>query len=189
MTDRGRKISTAIGAIGGFAALTALAGCGGGSTPSSTSSSISTNTVGATASSQTPDPLAVPGIPDPCALLPAAQVLTLTHIATTAKIGSVASAAGGRTCAFNKDRPDELQVSLTPVSKAGFDAYRALAQGKLTDLKGIGQEAYSSSDTPGVVDVFTNGFDLNVWVTHATDATQEIDDAKALAAALAVKIS
>jgi hypothetical protein len=130
----------------------------------------------------------VPGIPDPCALITPDKVLAAANIDPSARSGPAAAAAGGRSCAYNSGHPDSATISLTPVSKAGFDAFRQLAAGTITDLSGIGQEAYRSSQTPGGVDVFKNGFDLNVWVTHADATSQEIADAKSLAGELAAKL-
>lgn len=131
--------------------------------------------------------LAVPGIPDPCSLLPAATIIKVAHLPASTRTGAVASAAGGRSCQYNQGHPSQVTVSLTPVSKAGFDAFRQLAQG-VTDLPGIGQEAYKSSQTPGVVDVFKSGFDLNVYVIHADTSDSASADAKALAVLLAAKV-
>ena len=81
-----------------------------------------------------------------------------------------------------------MTISLTPVSKAGFDAFRQIAPGTVTDLPSIGQEAYRTSQTPGVVDVYKNGFDVNVFVIHVDSTSQALADAKALAVMLAPKL-
>ncbi|GAA1975744.1 hypothetical protein GCM10009838_39960 [Catenulispora subtropica] len=136
-----------------------------------------------------PQGLAVPGIPDPCALLSADQVIQIAHIPSNAKSGAVASSSGGRSCAYNAGHPDAVTISLTTVTKAGFDAFRAtIPANTVTDLPGLGQEAYKSSQTPGVVDVFKNGFDLNVSVLHQDSDASASGDAKALAVLLVAKI-
>jgi hypothetical protein len=179
--------------------LTALGvtGCGGssgvtptaGASPASGASADPSAEAAASASaSSVAAGLAVPGIPDPCALLPATQIITVAHLPSDSRSGAVASATGGRSCAYDPGHPSQATVSLTPVSKAGFDAFRQSAQGTITDLPGIGQEAYKSSQTPGVVDVYKNGFDLNVYVIHADTADSASADAKALAQLLAAKL-
>jgi hypothetical protein len=187
--------------------LTALgtAGCGGSSgggsaagtgqdpaavsaVPSSPGASGSASaSASGSASSSAAAGLAVPGIPDPCSLLSASQIVKVAHLPASTRTGAVASATGGRSCQYNQGHPSQVTVSLTPVSKAGFDAFRQLAQG-VTDLPGIGQEAYKSSQTPGVVDVYKNGFDLNVYVIHADTSDSASADAKALAVLLAAKV-
>ena len=142
----------------------------------------------ASASSSAAAGLAVPGIPDPCSLLSGAQIIKVAHLPSDSRSGAVASPTGGRSCAYDPGHPSQATVSLTPVSKAGFDAFRQSAQGTITDLPGIGQEAYKSSQTPGVVDVYKNGFDLNVYVIHADTADSASADAKALAQLLAAKL-
>ena len=176
-----RSAATAVIAI-----MSTVAGCGGNSSASTQQTAPTSQSAVALATSSSAPPV-VPGIPDPCALLPIAKVLTLAEIYTDVKYGPVTASAGGRACGYNGGRPDAVTISLTPVSKAGFDAFRQLAPGTVTDLSG-GQEAYRSSQTPGVVDVFKDGFDLNVWVIHASSDSQAVTDAKALAEELAPKI-
>ncbi|MFD0639423.1 hypothetical protein ACFQ9X_55430 [Catenulispora yoronensis] len=136
-----------------------------------------------------PQGLAVPGIPDPCALLSADQVIQVAHIPAGAKSGAVASSSGGRSCAYNSGHPSAATISLTAVTKAGFDAFRqTIPAGTITDLPGLGQEAYRSSQTPGVVDVFKNGFDLNISVIHADSDASASADAKALAVLVVAKL-
>jgi hypothetical protein len=181
--------------------LTALgvAGCGGssgaagasGPSPSSAASvdpSAAASAAAASTAATVAAGLAVPGIPDACALLSADQIITVAHLPSDSRSGAVASPTGGRSCAYDPGHPSQVTISLTPVSKAGFDAFRQSAQGTITDLPGIGQEAYKSSQTPGVVDVFKNGFDLNVYVIHADTADSASADAKALAQLLAAKL-
>jgi hypothetical protein len=179
-------------ALIGAAAALALAACSsGGSAPPPLLAS-SSDPSGATATvsvSGGPQGLAVPGIPDPCGLLPVDQVIQTTHIPDNSKTGAVASNSGGRSCAYNSGHPDAVTISLTAVTKAGFDAFRAtIPANTVTDLPGLGQEAYRSSQTPGVVDVFKNGFDLNVAVIHADSDASASGDAKALAALLVAKL-
>jgi hypothetical protein len=167
------------------------AGCGGSSTP--TAGAAQSPAVGAAVTATaTPDPaavgLAVPGVPDPCGLVAAADVLKAAHIPVNAKSGAVQAAGGGRSCAYNAGHPNAATISLTAVSKAGFDAFRQLAAGGLTDLPGIGQEAYRTSQTPGVVDVYKNGFDINIDVINADSSSQATADAKALAVLVAPKL-
>lgn len=187
MLARGRKAAAVSGIVAVI--VTAVAGCGGGSAgPHAQSTAAAQSaTAGAAASSAAPD-LAVPGIPDPCALLAPVKVLGDANIELTAKSAAVQAAGGGRSCAYNPGRPDQVTISLTPISKASFDTFRNVAQGKITDLPGVGQEAYWSSQTPGVIDVLVGGFDLNVWVIHADSTTQSIADAKTLAVELAPKV-
>jgi hypothetical protein len=172
-------------------AAASLTACGGGSSaPQTASTSTDSTTATATdASSGGPQGLAVPGIPDPCALLPADQVGKVAHIPDGAKSGAVPSSSGGRSCAFNHGHPDAVTISLTAVTKAGFDAFRAtIPANTVTDLPGLGQEAYRTSQTPGVIDVFKNGFDLNISVIHADSDASASGDAKALAALLVAKL-
>ena len=183
--------SAAAAAITVIVTVAGTAGCGGGK--SSPAAAAQTTATGASATpSATPDPaaagLAVPGIPDPCGLLDPADVFKTAHIPVTAKSGAVASAGGGRSFAYNAGHPNAATISLTAVSKAGFDAFRQLATGGVTDLPGIGQEAYRTSQPPGVVDVYKNGFDINVYVINADSNSQAIADAKALAALVAPKL-
>jgi hypothetical protein len=184
--------SAAAAAITVIVTVAAAAGCGGGKSSPSAAAAQTATTAPSGTPSATPDPaaggLAVPGIPDPCGLLNPADVFKAAHIPSSAKSGAVASAGGGRSCAYNTGHPNAATISLTAVSKAGFDAFRQLASGGVTDLPGIGQEAYRTSQTPGVVDVFKNGFDINVYVINADSSTQAVADAKALAALVAPKL-
>lgn len=174
------------------AAALALAACSGGGSAPPQSASTSTDSSPATASGTAnggPQGLAVPGIPDPCALLSADQVIQVAHIPSNAKSGAVASNSGGRSCAYNSGHPDAVTISLTAVTKAGFDAFRAtIPANTVTDLPGVGQEAYRSSQTPGVVDVFKNGFDLNISVLHQDSDASASADAKALAVLVVAKV-
>lgn len=175
---------TALGATacGGSSGVTSA----GGTSPTSAGSAASASA--SSSASSVSAGLAVPGIPDPCALLSASQIITVAHLPSDSRSGAVASPTGGRSCAYDPGHPSQVTVSLTPVSKAGFDAFRQSAQGTITDLPGIGQEAYKSSQTPGVVDVYKNGFDLNVYVIHADTVDSASADAKALALLLAAKL-
>jgi hypothetical protein len=188
----GRLPRRALPAGTAAALLAVLTACGGsGSTPPQTTptSTDSTTATGTDAPSGGPQGLAVPGIPDPCALLPADQVGKVGHIPDGAKSGAVASNSGGRSCAFNPGHPDAVTISLTAVTKAGFDAFRAtIPANTVTDLPGLGQEAYRTSQTPGVIDVFKNGFDLNISVIHADSDASASADAKALATLLVAKL-
>ncbi|NUR63763.1 MAG: DUF3558 family protein [Catenulispora sp.] len=180
-------------ALVGAAALTlTLTACSGGGSAPSPLASTTSDAPGATASASVsggPQGLAVPGIPDPCGLLTPDQVLQAAHIPDNAKTGAVASNSGGRSCAYNSGHPDAVTISLTAVTKAGFDAFRAtIPANTVTDMPGLGQEAYRSSQTPGVVDVFKNGFDLNVAVIHADSDASASGDAKALATLLVAKL-
>lgn len=167
------------------------AGCGGSSStpavPVQTSDPGPTGT--ATASG---DPgatgLAVPGIPDPCGVVPAADLLKAAHLDPVSKSGAVPAAGGGRSCAYNPGHADSMTIALTPVSKAGFDAFRQIAHGSVTDLPGVGDEAYRTSQTPGVVDAYKNGFDVNVSVSHVDSSASASADAKAVALLLVAKI-
>ena len=176
----------------GTAAALALTACSGGGSAPSPLAPATTDSTAATATvseSGGPQGLAVPGIPDPCGLLPVDQVIQTAHIPDNAKTGAVASNSGGRSCAYNAGHPDAVTISLTAVTNAGFDAFRAtIPANTVTDLPGLGQEAYRSSQTPGVVDVFKNGFDLNVAVIHADSDASASGDAKALAALLVAKL-
>ena len=172
-------------------AAVSTAGCSGGS--SGSADVIQTPEVSATATTQASADgaatgLAVPGIPDPCALVPAADLLKAAHLDDGSKSGAVPAAGGGRSCAYNSGHPDSLTIALTPVSKAGFDAFRAIAHGSMTDVPGVGEEAYRTSQTPGVLDVFKNGFDINVYVSHVDSSSEAIADAKAVALLVAAKV-
>ena len=82
-----------------------------------------------------------------------------------------------------------MTISLTGVTKSGFDAFRAtIPAGTVSSVPGLGDEAYRSSQTPGVIDVYKNGFDLNVAVIHADSYASASDDAKAVAQAAVGKI-
>ncbi|NUP50410.1 MAG: DUF3558 family protein [Catenulispora sp.] len=179
-------------ALAGAAAALVLAACSNGSSTPPSSAAAASDPSPATASTSEsggPQGLAVPGVPDPCALLSADQVIQATHIPDNSKNGPVASSSGGRSCAFNSGHPSAVTISLTAVTKAGFDAFRAtIPANTVTDVPGLGQEAYRSSQTPGVIDVFKNGFDLNVAVLHADSDASASADAKALAALLVAKL-
>lgn len=162
-----------------------LSGCGGDSTPPPlepvASGSSSAAASGASASAQG---FVVPGVPDPCGLVSADQVVQIAHLPDGSKSGAIASSSGGRSCAYNSGHPDTVTISLTAVSKSGFDAFRAtIPAGTVTNVPGLGEEAYRSSQTPGVIDVYKNGFDLNVAVIHADSYASASDDAKAVAQA------
>lgn len=167
-----------------------LAGCGGDSTPpplAPVASGATTPSAGATGSAQG---FVVPGVPDPCALITGDQVANIGHLPSDGtKAVPVESTSGGRSCAYNPGHPDTVTISLTGVTKAGFDAFRAtIPAGTVSDVSGLGQEAYRSSQTPGVIDVFKNGFDLNIAVIHADSYASASEDAKALAQAAVGKL-
>jgi hypothetical protein len=168
-----------------------LSACGGDSTPPplapvATDSAAAPATATATGDAQG---FVVPGVPDPCGLVSADQVAQIAHLPDGSKSGAIASNSGGRSCAYNAGHPDMVTVSLTGVTKAGFDAFRAtIPSGTITDLPGLGQEAYRSSQTPGVVDVYKNGFDLNIAVIHADSYASASTDAKALAQQAVAKL-
>jgi hypothetical protein len=172
-------------------AAVSTAGCSGSS--SSPGSTVQTPEVSQTTTTQSSADsaatgLAVPGIPDPCALVPVADMLKAAHLDANSKAGAVPAAGGGRSCTFNPGHPDSVTIALTPVSKAGFDAFRQIAHGTVTDLPGLGDEAYRTSQTPSVVDVYKNGFDLNVYVSHVDSAASASGDAKAVAALVVPKL-
>ena len=166
-----------------------LSGCGGDSTPpplEPVASGSSTAPGGATGSAQG---FVVPGVPDPCALITPAQVAQIGHLPDGSKSGAIASNSGGRSCAYNSGHPSMVTISLTGVTKSGFDAFRAtIPANTITAIPGIGDEAYKSSQTPGVIDVYKNGFDLNIAVIHADSYASASDDAKALAQAAVGKV-
>ena len=146
-----------------------LSGCSDKSTPPPLDP-VATGSAAPSASDAAADPqgLAVPGVPDPCALLSASQVIEIAHLPANSRSGPIVSNSGGRSCVYNSGHPSMATISLTAVTKAGFDAFRAtIPANTVSDLPGLGQEAYRSSQTPGVVDVFKNGFDLNISVVHA----------------------
>ena len=184
--------SAAAAAIAVIVTVAGVAGCGGGkSTPAAAATQTSTTAASATPSA-TPDPaaagLAVPGDQRERGLRDLAGVGKTAHIPFTARGGVVFLAGAARSCAYNAGHPNAATISLTAVSKAGFDAFRQLATGGVTDLPGIGQEAYRTSQTPGVVDVYKSGFDINVYVINADSSAQAVADAKALAALVAPKL-
>src|SRR5882762_7373198 len=103
----------------------ALSACGGDSTPpplEPVASGSSSAPNDATGSAQG---FVVPGVPDPCGLISADQVTQIGHLPDGSKSGAIASNSGGRSCAYNPGHPDTVTISLTGVSKAGFDAFRA----------------------------------------------------------------
>jgi hypothetical protein len=162
-----------------------LSGCGGDSTPPPLEPVASGSAAGAGAPTGSAQGFVVPGVPDPCALVPADQVVSIGHLPSDGlKPVPVESNSGGRSCAYNPGHPSMVTISLTGVTKAGFDSFRAtIPAATVTQLPGLGQEAYRSSQTPGVIDVYKNGFDLNVAVVHADSYASATDDAKALAQA------
>ncbi|WP_194894191.1 DUF3558 family protein [Catenulispora pinisilvae] len=165
-----------------------LSACGGGSTPPPLSPVASGSSSGAAATGSAQG-FVVPGVPDPCGLIPADQVANIGHLPDGSKSGAIASMSGGRSCAYNSGHPDMVTISLTAVTKGGFDAFRAtIPASTITDVSGLGDEAYRSSQTPGVIDVFKNGFDLNIAVIHADSYASASDDAKALAQAAVGKV-
>ncbi|ACU77624.1 hypothetical protein Caci_8811 [Catenulispora acidiphila DSM 44928] len=162
--------------------------CGGDSTPPPLApvATGSTSAGGATASAQG---FVVPGVPDPCALLSADQVVQIAHLPDGVKSGAIASTSGGRSCAYNAGHPDTVTISLTAVTKSGFDAFRAtIPAGTVTAIPNLGDEAYRSTQTPGVIDVYKHGFDLNIAVIHADSYASATDDAKAVALAAVGKV-
>lgn len=167
----------------------ALSGCGGDSTPPPLEPVASGSSTGPSAT-DTAQGFVVPGVPDPCALIPGDQVVQIGHLPEDgAKPVPVQSNSGGRSCAYNPGHPSMVTISLTGVTKAGFDAFRAtIPPGSVSEVPGLGQEAYRSSQTPGVIDVFKNGFDLNIAVVHADSYASASEDAKALAQAAVGKL-
>jgi hypothetical protein len=166
-----------------------LSACGGDSTPPPLEPVATGSTTATATDSGTAQGFVVPGVPDPCALVSADQVVQIAHLPDTSRSGAIASNSGGRSCAFNSGHPDMVIISLTGVTKAGFDAFRAtIPSGTVTDLSGLGQEAYRSSQTPGVIDVYKNGFDLNISVIHADSYASASADAKALAEQAVTKL-
>ena len=168
----------------------ALSGCGGDSTPPPLEPVASGSSGGSSDATGGAQGFVVPGVPDPCALIPGDQVVSIGHLpGDGSKPVPVASNSGGRSCAYNPGHPSMVTISLTGVTKAGFDAFRAtIPAGTVSEIAGLGQEAYRSSQTPGVIDVFKNGFDLNIAVIHADSYASASDDAKALAQAAAGKL-
>ena len=166
-----------------------LSACGGDSTPPPLAP-VATNSSTATADATgTAQGFVVPGVPDPCGLVTADQVVQIGHLPDTTKSGAIASNSGGRSCAYNAGHPDMVTISLTGVTKAGFDSFRAtIPASTVTDVSGLGEEAYKSSQTPGVIDVYKNGFDLNIAVIHADSYASASEDAKALAQAAVGKL-
>ncbi|MEY9863726.1 hypothetical protein ABH935_009379 [Catenulispora sp. GAS73] len=167
----------------------ALSACGGNSTPPPLAP-VATNSTGPTsAATGNAQGFVVPGVPDPCALIAADQVISIGHLPDGSKSGAIASNSGGRSCAYNSGHPDMVTISLTGVTKSGFDAFRAtIPASTVSSISGLGDEAYRSSQTPGVIDVYKNGFDLNVAVIHADSYASASDDAKALAQAAVGKV-
>ena len=166
-----------------------LSACGGDSTPPPLEPVASDSSSGPADATGSAQGFVVPGVPDPCALIPADQVAQIGHLPDGSKSGAVASNSGGRSCAYNPGHPDTVTISLTGVTKAGFDAFRAtIPSGTVSSISGIGEEAYRSSQTPGVIDVYKNGFDLNIAVIHADSYASATDDAKALAQAAVGKL-
>lgn len=167
-----------------------LSACGGDSTPPPLEP-VATNSSTAPSGNATgsAEGFVVPGVPDPCALISADQVMSIGHLPDGSKSGAVESNSGGRSCAYNPGHPDTVTISLTGVTKAGFDAFRAtIPAGTVSSVSGLGEEAYRSSQTPGVIDVYKNGFDLNIAVIHADSYASASDDAKALAQAAVGKL-
>lgn len=166
-----------------------LSACGGGSAPPPLAPVASGSSSAAAAGTGTAQGFVVPGVPDPCGLIPADQVANLGHLPDGSKSGAIASSSGGRSCAYNSGHPDMVTISLTAVSRGGFDAFRAsIPAGAVTDVPGLGEEAYRSSQTPGVIDVYKGGFDLNIAVIHADSYASASEDAKALAQAAVGKV-
>ena len=166
-----------------------LSACGGDSTPPPLAPVASGSTSAAGDAPGSAQGFVVPGVPDPCGLIPPDQVAQIGHLPDGSKSGAIASNSGGRSCAYNPGHPDMGTISLTGVTKAGFDAFRAtIPASTITAIPGIGDEAYKSSQTPGVIDVYKNGFDLNIAVVHADSYASASDDAKALAQAAVGKV-
>ncbi|MEZ0106126.1 hypothetical protein ABH920_000107 [Catenulispora sp. EB89] len=167
-----------------------LSACGGNSTPPPLEPVATSATTGPTGgASGSAQGFVVPGVPDPCSLISADQVISIAHLPDGSKSGAIASNSGGRSCAYNSGHPDMATISLTGVTKSGFDAFRAtIPAGTVSSVSGLGEEAYRSSQTPGVIDVYKNGFDLNIAVIHADTYASASDDAKALAQAAVGKL-
>ena len=167
-----------------------LSACGGDSTPPPLAP-VATGSASASASDATANAqgFVVPGVPDPCALLSADQVVQIAHLPDGVKSGAIASTSGGRSCAYNSGHPDTVTISLTAVTKSGFDAFRAtIPASTVTAIPNLGDEAYRSTQTPGVIDVYKHGFDLNIAVIHADTYASATDDAKAVALAAVGKV-
>lgn len=165
-----------------------LSGCGAGSTPPPLDP-VSSGASTAGAATGSAQGFVVPGVPDPCGLLSASQVTDIGHLPDGSKSGATSSSSGGRSCAYNAGHPDMVTISLTAVTKSGFDAFRAtIPASTVTNLAGLGEEAYRSSQTPGVIDVYKAGFDLNIAVIHADTYASASEDAKALAQAAVKKV-
>jgi len=166
-----------------------LSGCGGDSTPPPLEPVASSSSAAGGDATGSAQGFVVPGVPDPCGLISADQVAQIGHLPDGAKSGAIASNSGGRSCAYNAGHPSMVTISLTGVTKSGFDAFRAtIPANTVTAIPGIGDEAYKSSQTPGVIDVYKNGFDLNIAVIHADSYASASDDAKALAQAAVGKV-
>jgi hypothetical protein len=166
-----------------------LSACGGDSTPPPLAPVATDSTAPASTATGSAQGFVVPGVPDPCGLLPADQVVQIAHLPDGSKSGAIASTSGGRSCAYNAGHPDMVTISLTGVTKSGFDAFRAtIPAGTVSNVPGLGDEAYRSSQTPGVIDVYKHGFDLNVAVIHADTYASATDDAKAVAQAAVGKL-
>lgn len=166
-----------------------LSACGGDSTPPPLDPVATVSSTAATDATSSAQGFVVPGVPDPCGLIPADTVADIGHLPDGSRSGAIASTSGGRSCAYNSGHPDTVTISLTGVTKAGFDAFRAtIPSSTITSISGIGDEAYKSSQTPGVIDVYKNGFDLNIAVIHADSYASASDDAKALAQAAVGKL-
>lgn len=168
-----------------------LSACGGDSTPPPLAP-VATGSTGAPAgdASGSAQGFVVPGVPDPCGLVSADQVIQIAHLPDGSKSGAIASNSGGRSCAYNSGHPDTVTISLTAVTKAGFDSFRAtIPASTVSTVAGLGEEAYRSSQTPGVIDVYKGGFDLNISVSHADTYDSASADAKAVAQAAVAKVS
>ena len=181
--------ATCAAAVLAVALAVTLSACGADSTPPPLAPVASSSSAAGTNATGTAQGFVVPGVPDPCALVPPDQVVQIAHLPDGSKSGAIASNSGGRSCAYNAGHPDMVTISLTQVTKAGFDAFRAtIPAGTVTDVAGLGQEAYRSSQTPGVIDVYKNGFDLNIAVIHADSYASASEDAKAVAQAAVGKL-
>lgn len=166
-----------------------LSACGGDSTPPPLAPVASDSSAAPSNATGSAQGFVVPGVPDPCGLITPDQVAQIGHLPDGSKSGAVASTSGGRSCAYNSGHPDTVTISLTGVTKSGFDAFRAtIPSGTVTAIPGLGEEAYRSSQTPGVIDVYKHGFDLNIAVIHADSYASASDDAKALAQAAVGKV-
>ncbi|MEY9927325.1 hypothetical protein ABH926_001950 [Catenulispora sp. GP43] len=166
-----------------------LSACSGDSTPPPLAPVASGSTSAAGGATGSAQGFVVPGVPDPCGLITPDQVVQIAHLPDGSKSGAIASTSGGRSCAYNSGHPDTVTISLTGVTKSGFDAFRAtIPAGTVSSVPGLGDEAYRSSQTPGVIDVYKNGFDLNVAVIHADSYASASDDAKAVAQAAVGKL-